>query len=204
MDTESSLSLHNWVTDYGMACSPKYHFGLFGSLFFVAVVLSSLLFPPLADKYGRKIVCVAGIGVACITQTILLFSTSRQFTYVLIFILGLAMAPRIFVGYIYAMEFLPRDKTQQVTAVIMGNDGLVMVIATLWFMFISKHWKTLFLTATIISYLCFIIMCTMPESPKFLVGSGQYDEARSVMSRIAKYNGIQELKISSEDKNRNF
>ena len=86
----------------------------------------------------------------------------------------------------------------------MGNDGLVMVIATLWFMFISKHWKTLFLTATIISYICFIIMCTMPESPKFLVGSGKYDEARIVMSRIAKYNGIQELLISSDDKNKNF
>ena len=66
VDTDNALSLHNWVTDYNMTCSPKYHFGLFGSLFFIAVVLSSLLFPPLADKYGRKIVCLMGIGAACI------------------------------------------------------------------------------------------------------------------------------------------
>ena len=118
--------------------------------------------------------------------------------------MGLAMAPRIFVGYIYAMEFLPRDKTQQVTAVIMGNDGLVMVLATLWFMFISKDWKTIFLAATLVSYLCFIIMCTMPESPKFLVSSGEYDEARSVMSRIAKYNGMEGLALSDADKVKRF
>ena len=118
----------------------------------------------------------------------------------LIFITGLAMAPRVFVGYIYAMEFLPRDKTQQVTAIIMGNDGLVMVLATLWFMFLSKDWKTIFLAATVVAYLCLIIMCTMPESPKFLVGKGRYQEARLVMSRIAKYNGVENLVLSDTEK----
>lgn len=49
IDQEDSLSLVNWVTDYGMTCSPKYQFGLFGSLFFIAVVISSILFTPLAD-----------------------------------------------------------------------------------------------------------------------------------------------------------
>ena len=87
---------------------------------------------------------------------------------------------------------------------IMGNDGLVLVLATLWFMFISKDWKTIFLAATLVSYLCFIIMCTMPESPKFLVSSGEYDEARSVMSRIAKYNGMESLALSDTDKEKRF
>ena len=105
------MSLDNWVEEYGMTCSPKYQFGLFGSCFFFAVVISSLLFTPLADKFGRRVVCLLGIAISCLAQTVLLFSTSRVFTYALIFVIGLAMPPRIFVGYIYAMEFLPIDKT---------------------------------------------------------------------------------------------
>ena len=111
IDKNDSLSLENWVTEYDMTCAPSYQFGLFGSLFFIAVVLSSILFTPLADKFGRRKVCLCGLGAAAILQTFLLFSSSRQFSYFLIFALGLCMPPRVFVGYIYAMEFLPIDKT---------------------------------------------------------------------------------------------
>ena len=94
-----------------MTCSPKYQFGLFGSLFFIAVVISSLIFTPLADKFGRRKVSLCGIALQCIAQTIMIFSSTRVLTYCLIFIIGLAMPPRSFVGYIYTMEFLPLDKT---------------------------------------------------------------------------------------------
>ena len=111
VDEENSLSLDNWITEYGMACSPSYQLSLFGSLFFIAVVISSLIFVPLADKFGRRKVNLCGIALACIAQTVMIFSTSRSFSYCLIFIIGLAMPPRSFVGYIYCMEFLPLDKT---------------------------------------------------------------------------------------------
>lgn len=66
VDTENSLSLDNWVSEYGMTCSPKYHFGLFGSLFFIAVVISSLIFTPMADKFGRRRLCLCGLAIACV------------------------------------------------------------------------------------------------------------------------------------------
>ena len=47
-----------------MECSPKYLFGLFGSLYFAAVVFASLVFAPLADKVGRKPVTIAGVLIA--------------------------------------------------------------------------------------------------------------------------------------------
>ena len=183
-----------------MTCSPNYHFGLFGSLFFIAVVISSLLFTPLADKLGRRRVCIAGLAIACLAQTIMIFSTSRVFTYVLIFIVGLAMPPRAFVGYIYAMEFMPIDKTKSATALLMGMDGLVPMVATLWFMLVSKEWKTLFVVATILLYLTLILVFTMPESPKFLLAKGKFAEARAVMTRIAQYNRLKELHFTEEEK----
>jgi len=51
----------------------------------------------------------------------------------------------------------------------MGNDGLIPMLGALWFMLVSKDWKTLFVFGTILLYITFIIVCTMPESPKFLL-----------------------------------
>jgi MFS family permease len=47
-----------------MECAPKYKFGLFGSLYFAAVVIGSFIFAPLADKIGRKPVTLAGVLLA--------------------------------------------------------------------------------------------------------------------------------------------
>lgn len=82
----------------------------------------------------------------------------------------------------------------------MGNDGLVPMVAALWFMLVSKDWKTIFVFATIILYLTFIVVCTMPESPKFLLAQGRYAEARAVMTRIARYNRVKTLAFSEEEK----
>lgn len=172
-----------------MTCAPKYQFGLFGSIFFAAVVLGSLVFAPLADKVGRRPVTLAGIGLVAISQSLLLFSTSLYFSYGLIFLMGLSMPMRVFVGYIYSMEFLPLNRTEMATALTLGCDGLGITIAALWFMFVSKDWKTFFLMTTILCYLSFIfVFCTMSESPKFLVSRGKYQAARSVITKMRKCN----------------
>ena len=36
-----------------MTCAEKYEFGLFGSILFFAVVISSIFMTPLADRFGR-------------------------------------------------------------------------------------------------------------------------------------------------------
>lgn len=51
----------------------------------------------------------------------------------------------------------------------MGFDGLVPLMCAIWFMLVSKDWKTLFTFATILLFLTFLLVLSMPESPKFLL-----------------------------------
>ena len=55
----------------------------------------------------------------------------------------------------------------------MGFDGLVPLMSALWFLFVSKDWKTIFAVSTILLLLTFILVWTMPESPKFLLAQGK-------------------------------
>lgn len=54
IDWTSNYSLNNWIVQLGLYCVPAYEIGLFGSCFFFGYLCSCLVFPPLADMYGRK------------------------------------------------------------------------------------------------------------------------------------------------------
>ena len=108
VDYSTNLSLRNWVQEYDMYCAPKYQFGLFGSFYFAAVVISCVIFPALADRVGRRRVALFGIILQLLATVLLQFSASARFTYFLVFCLGFAMPPRVFVAYIYTMEFVPQ------------------------------------------------------------------------------------------------
>ena len=158
-----------------MSCAPKVKFGLFGSLFFIGVVTSSLIFPPIADEIGRKPIALTGITIQAVASLCMLFSTSLYFSYALVFFMGIAMAPRFFVGYVYAMEFLPQKYTGMATSVTLGIDGLVLMWSSLYFMFIDNHWKSLYTVATVATFITILLTICQPESPRFLVSKGRYE-----------------------------
>ena len=182
-----------------MYCAPKFQFGLFGSLFFIGVVLSSLIFPPLADKVGRRPIALIGVLMQALASVGLLFSTSLYFTYAMIFIMGMAMAPRFFVGYVFAMEFLPQKSTSMATSITLGVDGLVLMWSSLWFMMIDNHWKTLYGCAVVATWFTILITYFMPESPKFLLSKGRFDETRKVITLMAKTNKLEKFNTREDE-----
>jgi MFS family permease len=89
-----------------MRCVHKTKFGLFGSLFFVGVVLGSLILPRLSDMVGRKNVMFFGITLHLIPSAVILFTKNLNLALSMVFIMGFAMAGRNFVGYVYLTEHL--------------------------------------------------------------------------------------------------
>lgn len=128
----------------------------------------------------------------------LLFSTSLQFTYAMIFIMGMAMAPRFFIGYVFSMEFLPQKKTGMATSITLGIDGLVLMWSSLYFMYVDNHWKSLYTCAVVATFFTIIITYLQPESPKFLLSQSRYDETRKVITQMAKANGIEKFDTRGE------
>ena len=111
----------------------------------------------------------------------------------MIFLMGIGMAPRVFIGYVLAMEFLPQKNTAHATSLGLGIDGLVLMWASLYFMFIDNNWKSLYTIVVAMTFLTVIAACFLPESPRFLVSKGQYDKARKVITKMAKTNKLKKF-----------
>ena len=107
--------------------------------------------------------------------------------------MGIAMAPRIFISYVLTMEFFPQKNTALATSLIMGIDGLVLMWASLYFMLIDNHWKSLYSIVVVVTFVTFIAAGFMQESPRFLVSKGKYDQARKVITKMAKVNKLKKF-----------
>jgi len=159
-------------------------------MFFSAVVVSSLVLAPLSDKIGRKKVVIFGILLQLFASSCLLFSTSLNLTYWLVFMMGFAMPPRVFVAYVYAMEFMPIKNTPNVTAICLGLDGMTLCFASFYFMLLDKEWKDLYFLSIVVTVAATVLTAFMPESPRYLIGKRQFDEARSVLGKMGRINKV--------------
>ncbi len=68
-------------------------------------------------------------------------------------------------------------------------SALVYLMVCGYFAFIDKNWLYLQVPTLGFAALGIILVYFQPESPRFLVSKGRYDEAREVYSRIARING---------------
>ena len=196
---DSESSLHNWIEEYDLHCSSSVYIGLFGSIFFVAFVISSLIFPPLSDCLGRKPIARMGIVVQALSSTLLIFSRSQYFTYIILFDMGLVYSINILVGYVLVMELLPEKSTAYATSLTLGLDGLVLTWCSLFFMFVSSNWKILYGLSVIGTYIAVIMVLFLPESPKHLVSRGKYDAARKVITKMAKENKLKRFNTREDE-----
>ena len=85
----------------------KEYIGYIGSSYITGVVLGTLIFPRLADIYGRKKVFYIGLSIYLTIVGFLLTFTNLYLYYFFIFLMGLGLPARFMIGYVYLNELIP-------------------------------------------------------------------------------------------------
>jgi MFS family permease len=119
-------------------CASSFEIGLYGSMFFIGYLFSCVIFPPLADVYGRKnfVIAVCIIHGLCFLS--LLFIPHIFAFYVTIFIFGAAGPLKNMIAYTHLMEFLP-SKVSEISGFLFFIDDFLQVICPLIFMYITVN-----------------------------------------------------------------
>jgi hypothetical protein len=74
------------------------------------------------------------------------------------------------------------------------SDGMTLIYLSIYFRWISIHWLYYEIFGFCIICTAFVFFLPMPESPNFLYSIKKYDQARSVLSRIARINRVKDYK----------
>jgi len=77
-------TIDNWVSPdkFNLLCEPKWKVGLLGSFFFIGVVATMLVIPPLSDAYGRRVIFLLVLLISIIAQFGLLVTKSIYEAYI--------------------------------------------------------------------------------------------------------------------------
>ena len=143
VDWDDDESIHNLISQLNMYCAKDMIIGLIGALFLVGIVIGCSTLTRMGDVYGRKPIYMLGIclHIGCMVGT--LTTTSREFAFFLLFVFGLSVTSRYYVGYTYNIEMQPKSHTVLVSTTMFIFESVVYTFICVCFWFISDNWKWL-------------------------------------------------------------
>ena len=103
--------------------------------------------------------------------------------------MGLCASGRMQVSYVYLTELLTVTKTKRFGPFINASQLLPQVLASIAFQHITRYTIAFELFALILTGLVLVIATFfLPESPKYLINKNRFDEARTTLNTIARFN----------------
>jgi MFS family permease len=87
-----------------MVCDPQESIDLIGSMMFIGFALGSILFVPLADVYGRKIVLLVVLPINFVGAYLLISPQSVDMLYFACFIFSMCFLVRACVTFLLLCE----------------------------------------------------------------------------------------------------
>lgn len=165
-------------------------------IFTFGFIFGQIFTPWLSDKYGRKKIFMFSSFVnlttlSCIVLIPEMYSHAQALLYVLLLINGLVTAGRTITGYTYIVEFFP-EKTQSYAGTAWNMcEGTVIIYLTLYFVYINRVWRYIFIYAILSGLTAFIIsLFFLTESPKWLYEKKKYKECYFVLKYMASVNRV--------------
>ena len=113
------------------------------------------------------------------------------------FLLGMTAPGRTIVATALADEFLDQEKRTWVFPLSSTYSGVIVITTALYFQRLSRDIKYIqLMNLAVLTLLLCLTIIIVPESPKWLLSKGRYDEARASLMHVARFNG---QKVEKED-----
>ena len=173
-----------------LTCCPGWKVGMLGSMVFVGWFVTLPWLPRISDMYSRKWVFTAGMIIDWFLFIVMFFTTRIEWMIVVTFVFGLATTIRVNVGFVYMMELMPKRNQSFYASTYNTFEGAILLLATLYFWFVSRHWIYFTLIGFGLSTWNVIAIQFVPESPRLLIELQRLNEAKVCLERIAKWNKV--------------
>ncbi|XP_061473049.1 solute carrier family 22 member 4-like isoform X1 [Rhineura floridana] len=178
------------VSEWNLVCDDDWKTPLTTSLFFVGVLLGSFISGQLSDRFGRKSILFATMGVQTGFSFLQIFSTSWEMFTMLFVIVGMGQISNYVVAFILGTEILGKS-----VRIIFSTLGVCIFFAIGYmllplFAYFIRDWRMLLLALTIPGVCCVPLWWLIPESPRWLISQGRFEEAEIIIRKAAKKNGI--------------
>lgn len=177
------------VTEWNMVCNRSWLSATSDAMFMLGVLLGSIIFGQMSDKYGRKPIFFASLiiqvifGVfAGIAPEYITYTISRV-------IVGATTSGVFLVAYVIAMEMVgPTYRLFAGVVIMMFFSVGYMLTALFAYFFTDWRWLQIALTLPGLLFMCYYWI--IPESTRWLLSKNRKEEAMVNIKKAAKVNNV--------------
>ncbi|XP_050313387.1 synaptic vesicle glycoprotein 2B isoform X1 [Anthonomus grandis grandis] len=175
--------------------------GWLNSIIFIGMMAGAYTWGSVADSIGRKKVLIASsfMNALCIVASS--FSQSYEWFMLFRFLNGAALGGSGPVIWPYFAEFQPKSKRGSMLSFMAAfwTLGNLFVAGLAWLIipakigvttpyFVYNSWRIFLIVMALPSFVVAILLCFLPESPKFLLTRGKSEEAIEIFKHIYHVN----------------
>ncbi|XP_075149164.1 organic cation transporter protein-like [Haematobia irritans] len=182
--------LNSAVTEWDMVCSRGFLRATSDALFMLGVLVGSIVFGQMSDKYGRKPIFFASLVIqvifgvlAAVSPEYLTYTTAR-------FVVGATTSGVFLVAYVIAMEMVgPSMRLFAGIFVMMFFSVGFMLTAAFAYFVHDWRWLQIALTLPGLLFMCYYWI--IPESARWLLSKNRKEAAIANIQKAARFNKIE-------------
>ena len=177
------------IMEWNLVCNSAWLRATADSLFMIGVLLGSIIFGDLSDRYGRRRIFFASLVLQLIGG-ILAAIAPEYISFVLARMLVGATTSGVFlVAYVIALEMVGAKK-RLIAGVVCQMFFSLGYMLTAIISYMIKDWRHLQIALTMpgVAFMCY--WWIIPESARWLLTKGRKDEAVQILLCVAKENKV--------------
>ncbi|CAH1238341.1 SLC22A3 [Branchiostoma lanceolatum] len=188
-----------------IVCSDMWLGSMAQSIYMLGVLIGSITFGDLSDRFGRKVVMFVANALLLIAGVSTTFAPNFTAFVILRFLVGLQCMGVYLVNFVLAAEIVGPSRRTMV-----GTLDYVFFVLGYMVMggiaYLIRTWRHLQLAISLSGILWIPLWCVVTESPRWLLAKGRTEEAREIVEKMAKTNGtdfpraLWEKMVESKDK----
>ena len=162
------------------------HIGTLIAAGYLGQVLGALLFGSLAEKWGRVPSAATTVGVMSVMSVICAFTGNFQMLFLARFLQGIGVGGEVPVAAAYINELSQAHGRGRFFILYELIFPLGLLGAAQIGAYVVPHfgWEYMFLVGGIPGILITLLITRLPESPRWLIAKGRFDEAERIIEQI--------------------
>ncbi|XP_077506831.1 organic cation transporter protein-like isoform X2 [Amblyomma americanum] len=184
------------TNEFDLVCDRVWLRAASQSFYMAGIMIGNFVFAHMSDWYGRKRALIFMTPLPILATVVICFSTSFLMLNIGRFVASLGLGGILNTTYTLSLEVLSAPNRALGSFISTGGwtTGLLTFAGLAW---LCRDWLLLQGVITVAALASIVNWIFIPESPRWLLAMGRYDEARKELQKAVRKNKVKGISVEA-------